>query len=281
MIFPVDFIKVTQGPHNSKAIDLATNNGIYQDVRAAQDGVVHVIDWQANSGGNVIYLKHDDGIISQYGHLSKVYVKKGQRVSLGEIIGKEGATGKVTGPHLHFGLSSPDVNFYHDANLNVFDYCYVYPWQVVDASTKEKYGKELKYYDEIDPDRDNIKYVYDVDDEGLNVRESPNGKKTGKLLTTATKVIVYEEKDGWSRVGHNEWVFSRYLSNKCPIYYVVIGADKEGLNVRNKPALYLSKVLNTIKNGSRVQVYDTDGTWVKVSKEENRWCSKKYLEKIN
>ena len=120
-----------------------------------------------------------------------------------------------------------------------------------------------------------------MDDEGLNVRESPNGKKTGKLLTTATKVIVYEEKDGWSRIGPNEWVFSRYLSNKCPIYYVVIGADKEGLNVRNKPSLYLSKVLNTIKNGSRVQVYDTDGTWVKVSKEENRWCSKKYLEKIN
>lgn len=281
MIFPVDFIKVTQGFHNSKAIDLATDDGVYQDVRATANGVVHVVDWQENSGGNVIYLKHDDGIVSQYGHLSKVYVKKGQRVSLGEIIGKQGATGKVTGPHLHFGLSSPDVNFYRDANLNPFDYCYVYPWQTVASSTEEKYGNELRYYNPDEDDRENIKYVYNVDDEGLNVRYSPNGPKTGKLLMTATKVHVYEEVDGWSRIGDDEWVFSRYLANECPIYYIVSGADKEGLNVRNKPTIYMSKILNVIKNGSRVEIYAIDGSWAKVSKDENRWCSKKFLEKVN
>ena len=45
---------------------------------------------------------------------------------------------------------------------------------------------------------------------GLNVRNNPNGVKIG-LLKTGTKVIVYETKDNWSRIGNNEWVCSQYL----------------------------------------------------------------------
>ena len=54
--------------------------------------------------GNVIYLDHGNGVISLYAHLSKIKVKKGQKVKQGQIIGKVGKTGRVTGPHLHWSI---------------------------------------------------------------------------------------------------------------------------------------------------------------------------------
>jgi murein DD-endopeptidase MepM/ murein hydrolase activator NlpD len=52
--------------------------------------------------GNSIILDHGEGIYSCYYHLSKPLVKKGQMVYQGDVVGLAGATGRVTGPHLHF-----------------------------------------------------------------------------------------------------------------------------------------------------------------------------------
>ena len=54
--------------------------------------------------GNVIYLNHGAGLVSSYSHLSKVEVKKGDKVTTGDIIGLIGQTGRVTGPHLHWEI---------------------------------------------------------------------------------------------------------------------------------------------------------------------------------
>jgi murein DD-endopeptidase MepM/ murein hydrolase activator NlpD len=54
--------------------------------------------------GNLIQVKHSNGYITFYGHLSKIYVKQGQKVRRGVLIGRVGATGRVTGPHLHFEI---------------------------------------------------------------------------------------------------------------------------------------------------------------------------------
>jgi murein DD-endopeptidase MepM/ murein hydrolase activator NlpD len=59
--------------------------------------------------GNFIKIQHKYGFESIYGHLSKISVKKGQEVVKGQNIGRVGATGKVTGPHLHYTLKKNQV----------------------------------------------------------------------------------------------------------------------------------------------------------------------------
>ncbi len=54
--------------------------------------------------GNAIYIDHGDGLVSEYFHLSEMDVKEGDEVKKGQAIGKSGATGRVSGPHLHLGV---------------------------------------------------------------------------------------------------------------------------------------------------------------------------------
>ncbi len=69
-------------------------------VRAANRGIVRLIG-SFYLGGNVIYLDHGEGLVTAYLHLSKHLVAVGDTVAQGAVIGQVGATGRVTGPHLH------------------------------------------------------------------------------------------------------------------------------------------------------------------------------------
>ncbi|MGD0737022.1 MAG: M23 family metallopeptidase [Terracidiphilus sp.] len=62
--------------------------------------------------GNAVFIDHGDGLISMYFHLLDIKVKAGQEVRKGETLGREGATGRATGPHLWFGVR------WHDARID-------------------------------------------------------------------------------------------------------------------------------------------------------------------
>lgn len=74
---------------------------IGSDVQAAMDGVVFD-DAPGFEYGITVQIDHENGYQSLYGHLSKSLVRPGERVKKGQVIGKSGDTGNVTGPHLHF-----------------------------------------------------------------------------------------------------------------------------------------------------------------------------------
>jgi murein DD-endopeptidase MepM/ murein hydrolase activator NlpD len=64
------------------------------------------------NGGNgrMVHLRHGNGFESQYLHLSSISVRRGARVSQGQLIGRVGSTGLATGPHLHYALKKNGVN---------------------------------------------------------------------------------------------------------------------------------------------------------------------------
>lgn len=274
--YPVNYIKVTQYQHQGKCVDFGWNASVggpnNEPVYACFSGTIIYNQYQT-TGGNVVYIQHANGIKALYGHLKTSLVKVGDKVTQGQQIGIMGDTGTLAnGVHLHFGLYSANLSDWkNDSDLVPYDYLYVYTAkQTVAPETLNAYGSKFKYVGGVS------KYVYNVDDEGLVVRTSAGGPDSGKLLPTATKVEVTETSGNWSKIGENEWVYSKYLSDTCPTYYVVKGADSEGLCVNNIPSAS-GKVLNILPNGSRVQIYKTSGTWAKVSNDEERWCSKNYL----
>ena len=87
-------------PH--MGLDLRGRTGT--PVKATAPGVV-VLAANHYFAGNVVYVDHGLGVVSMYCHLSAIDVKPGQTVQAGQKLGEIGATGRVTGPHLHFGLA--------------------------------------------------------------------------------------------------------------------------------------------------------------------------------
>ena len=83
-----------------KGLDIDANKG--DTIRAAFDGKVRVVEFQRGGYGNVVVIRHNNGLETVYGHLSKHLTQKGNIVKAGEPIGLAGNTGRSYGAHLHF-----------------------------------------------------------------------------------------------------------------------------------------------------------------------------------
>ena len=88
-----------KGPAIHTGIDMRGDTG--DPVRVTANGTVTVAGW--NGGyGNMVEVDHGNGLATRYGHMSKIEVRVGQHVRIGETIGRIGSTGRSTGPHLHY-----------------------------------------------------------------------------------------------------------------------------------------------------------------------------------
>jgi murein DD-endopeptidase MepM/ murein hydrolase activator NlpD len=85
-----------------QGIDIAAPTGT--PIMAAASGTVDYAGWNDGGYGNMVDIRHDDGTITRYGHLSAIYVKEGQPVNQAQVIAAMGSTGFSTGPHLHFEI---------------------------------------------------------------------------------------------------------------------------------------------------------------------------------
>ena len=111
-------------PH--AGMDIAAPEGT--DVKAAGDAIVTLTADNLFYSGNVVILDHGAGLQTIYAHLSKMEVTPGQKVKKGEVIGKVGKTGRVTGPHLHWGASLKGVKFNPESLLSLTnnnDFCFI------------------------------------------------------------------------------------------------------------------------------------------------------------
>ena len=92
---------ITKKKRFHPGIDLAGT--WHEDVLAPADGTVF---FAGNNGGygKMVKIKHKFGIVTTYGHLQKILVTKGQKVTIGNRIGKMGTTGRSTGQHLHYEI---------------------------------------------------------------------------------------------------------------------------------------------------------------------------------
>lgn len=107
---PMEFSRVTSGfamrlhpVHKTwrahKGVDYAAPKGT--PIRTVGNGVVEFAGWQ-NGYGKVVQVAHGNGRSTFYAHMSRIDVRKGQRVDQGDRVGAVGSTGLSTGPHLHF-----------------------------------------------------------------------------------------------------------------------------------------------------------------------------------
>lgn len=99
-------------------MDIASHYG--DQVRATADGVVSVVDQRAGYG-RLVVIDHGFGVTTWYGHLSGFNTQTGMHVKRGDVIGYEGASGRSTGPHLHY-----EVRIYNTP---------VNPWRYLSTAT--------------------------------------------------------------------------------------------------------------------------------------------------
>lgn len=90
-------------------------------VKAAADGIVTLSGGPYFYSGNMVVLEHGHNLTTLYAHLNKVNVKLGEKVKQGQVIAYSGKTGRVTGPHLHWGASLNGVRFRPDSLLTLHD----------------------------------------------------------------------------------------------------------------------------------------------------------------
>lgn len=125
-------------------------------IRAAFDGKVRMVKYERRGYGKYVVIRHDNGLETIYGHLSKQLVKEDEYVKAGDVIGLGGNTGRSTGSHLHFEtrflgeVINPEFMFdFPKQDIVADSYLFIrnanrYPYQRTRALANLKSGKKIE-----------------------------------------------------------------------------------------------------------------------------------------
>lgn len=157
--------------HNGVDLDLETGD----TVRACWSGKIRYAKYNGGGFGNLVIIRHNNGLESFYAHLSKIVVAPNQVVKAGDMIGLGGNTGRSFGSHLHF-----EIRFY-DAAMN--------PEEVIDFNEKKCHDHNLFVHKSL------FKPSARTFDSEAEEAEQKTSEATGSTATTvsATPVNVDEE----------------------------------------------------------------------------------------
>lgn len=189
---PLQYLGITKDFSKShRGVDFGWwKNHRNQWVYAVDDGKV-IYNRHQLTGGYVIHIRHDNGTVSEYGHLLKnsQVVKEGMKVKKGEKIAKMGSSGLCSGEHLHFGI-------YLGTSINY--------------SKKEKFVDPLKYINVYDSqtisknDESKIRHTKtacDIPSEPLRIRyKSKTGKIVGDIYNGDQVETYGKDLEGWNIV---------------------------------------------------------------------------------
>lgn len=204
---PLNSVHITHNySRTHKAIDLTSPaDGKNAEVLAVFDGTVNRVLKSAKTG-NILEIKHiynGYAWFSQFKHLAKVYVKKGDNVKQGQAVAKIGMTGSLaTGVHLHYALfkmpsySSKPVN---GREVNPRSYTFLHDNQEADVKSEKYFTRVFG----LPTTEGNLKIAGD-----LNCRQSPAGKVRGKTVNGCYCFTDKKNKGGytWYNIGTGEWV---------------------------------------------------------------------------
>ena len=164
-------------------IDLALHIG--DTIRCAFDGVVRIQKYDRRGYGNVIVVRHNNGLETLYGHLSVPIVTINQSVKAGDVLGLGGSTGRSTGPHLHFEVR------YLGAPLNPNDLIDFKNFDLV-SDTLFITKKSFNYYNTISKLKSAKFYVVKKGDSLSKIAKKygTTVKKLCKLNRITTKTLI-------------------------------------------------------------------------------------------
>ena len=175
-------------------VDYGTN-GKKLPTYAIENGIVSRIGF-SNQSGNYVYINYPRlGKVGLYQHLDSISVKTNQSVSKNTIVGYVGATGEVTGIHLHFGwFNSNELNLgWYDRNWEDFEK-YEYKEPIIFVGTPLERNETISQIE--------------VLVNNLRARQTPNGNIIGYILPGIYNILEtkIEREYAWFRIENDMWI---------------------------------------------------------------------------
>lgn len=206
--------------------DFGWGNYQGEPVYAANSGTVVYEGYDSNLGNYLVlrYTRGNNTVINRYLHLkNRALVKENTSVKRGQIIGYMGATGYVTGVHLHFEYWICPKNYTYNYSdrpkyaKNPLEYCYLFEDQTVSQGSSSRVKRVVG----TPVSRNTLRSQIRVIGKGLNCRTNPalNGKILGYIDLGYYNVLDTRQSDGytWYKIANDKWVayvngyITRYL----------------------------------------------------------------------